>query len=513
MRRALSFAFCALLAYAPAATAALPVRHASPTSAQQVDFAQTIDANTLQMALTNEGSFAFNALALGPGLFFPKGTSASVVFAGGLWLGATVSGTPRVTVADYDFEFRPGRVVGGIPEPSSPPDLRVYKLLRNYSDTFQRDEALSEYVQGAVPRGAPPVAVLADGSLSIRGDQMCWSVCNDLNAAAHTSSSGSTSPLGLEVRQTTWAYDAPAPLGNSVLVEFKIVNRGSSPLADVHLGLFLDPDVGGFTDDLLACDTTRSLGYGYNSTNFDAVYGSRPPAVGIDLLQGPFSPAVGHRLPMTAFVSYPNGSQPAGAGESFRSMHGLALDGSPILDPSSNVTKFMFAGNPVAASGWLDPAPEDKRYLLSSGPFAMPAGGTQTVVLGVLVSQGTNRLDSVARLRADDDLLQTAFDSGALGLLDAPTPSGRALSLERVSPNPVRDDLDLGFVLPEPGETSVELLDLAGRRVFERPLGSLPAGPHTTRLAGAAGSLSPGVYFVRLTHAHVSVTRRVALSR
>lgn len=515
MKLGASLALCVALAHT-SAVAAVPsswVRHARPASAQQVDLAQKIDANNLQMALTNEGSFAFDAISLGPGLFYPKGTVASVVFAGGLWLGATVGGTPRVTAVDYEFEFRPGGAVGGVAEPPGAPDLRVYKLLRNYSDTFQRDEALAEYTAGAVSRGAPPVSVLADGSLSIRGDQMCWAVYNDLDASAHTSSSGSTSPLQVEIQQTTWAYDGPAPLGNSVFIEFKIVNRGPIAFTDMHLGLFLDPDLGGFTDDLLGCDTTRSLGYCYNSTNFDQVYGSKPPAVGIDLLQGPFSPAVGHRLPMTAFVSYANGTQPAGGGESFRSMNGLALNGSPLVDPSSNVTTFMFAGDPLTATGWRDPVPEDKRFLLSSGPFALPTGGNQSVVLGVVVSQGTNRLDSIARLRADDDLVQTAFDSGSLGLLDVPAPTARPLSLERVYPNPARGDLGLAFVLPAPGEPTLELLDLAGRRVLERSLGSLAAGPHAVTLAGATSALAPGIYFMRLTHAHETVTRRVAISR
>jgi len=60
---------------------------------------------------------------------------------------------------------------------------------------------------------------------------------------------------------------------------------------------------------------------------------------------------------------------------------------------------------------------------------------------------------------------------------------------------------------------SLELVDVTGRRVARRELPALGAGPHVQSLAGAATGLAPGVYFVRLTHASGSVTKRVALSR
>jgi len=132
--------------------------------------------------------------------------------------------------------------------------------------------------------------------------------------------------------------------------------------------------------------------------------------------------------------------------------------------------------------------------------------------LAILVGQGNDRLASVARLRADDDVVQTAFDTGTLALLDAPAPGAGRLSLDRVFPNPVRDDLKLTFVLPAAGEATVELVDLAGRRVLARSLGELAAGPHDVALDGAGRARSPGVYFLRLTHANATVTKRVVLS-
>ncbi|MCI0717101.1 MAG: hypothetical protein L0Y77_12470 [Chlorobi bacterium] len=41
------------------------------------------------------------------------------------------------------------------------------------------------------------------------------------------------------------------------------------------------------TDDKIGCDTNLSLGYTYNSSNYDPIYGDAPPSVGLILLKGP----------------------------------------------------------------------------------------------------------------------------------------------------------------------------------------------------------------------------------
>src|SRR5262249_35716568 len=172
-----------------------------------------------------------------------------------------------------------------------------------------------------------------------------------------------------------------------------------------------------------------------------------------------------------------------------------------------------YPGDPVSGTGWVSLSGADRQFLMSSGPFSLPAGTAQDVVLAIIVAQGVDRLDSVDRLRLFDGTVQTAFNSGTIGLLGVPGRMGGRLVLDRVYPNPVRSALNVRFVLPADGDAGIELLDLAGRRVLERALGSPGAGPHTVSLAGATGSLAPGVYFLRLTQGSEAVTRRVAVSR
>jgi hypothetical protein len=77
---------------------------------------------------------------------------------------------------------------------------------------------------------------------------------------------------------------------------------------------------------------------------------------------------------------------------------------------------------------------------------------------------------------------------------------GRSLgfALEGVRPNPTRGSgLNVVFALPTGATAQLELLDISGRRVFSREVGSLGAGRRTVNLAEGR-RLAPGLYWVRL---------------
>ncbi len=219
-------------AAAPTAPAANPV--AAPNAITSFDICAPLDVNALSLSLSNFGAFAFDLSGLFPsGLRFPKGSGDGVVFASGLWLGATVAGSPRVTVAEYSQEYVPGSALFGLPESPELAQLKVYTLKRTYPTAAERDAALDSYNNNAVSRGAPVVTVQPDGSLNVPGDEMRCAVYNDLTGSAHNNGAGATTPLQVEVQQTTWAYDRPGPFGNSVFIRFKIINRGPITLNDM----------------------------------------------------------------------------------------------------------------------------------------------------------------------------------------------------------------------------------------------------------------------------------------
>ena len=62
------------------------------------------DANSLMMFVTNTGSFAYDKTVLlgkSDGLYFPKGTNKTVIYAAGFWMGGKVGGGVRTAAAEY----------------------------------------------------------------------------------------------------------------------------------------------------------------------------------------------------------------------------------------------------------------------------------------------------------------------------------------------------------------------------------------------------------------------------
>jgi hypothetical protein len=69
-----------------------------------------------------------------------------------------------------------------------------------------------------------------------------------------------TQPLGVEVQQTTFGFNRQGPLANTVFIRYRIINKGGNQLSNMFVSQWCDPDLGGFADDLVGCDTTPVTG-------------------------------------------------------------------------------------------------------------------------------------------------------------------------------------------------------------------------------------------------------------
>ncbi len=379
---------------APAARDRRPARAPSI-----IDNDNRMDVNNLDMVVTNHGSFGFDLINGNAGLVYPKGSGNTALFAGGIWVGAQVDGQTRIAVAEYSQEFAPGPMRGGSFVPDQP-SFRNYRIDRG--DTTSLD-----YQEWPVLDGAP---VDASGKPLLHGDATIWSVYNDADSSYHFNNAGQTRPLGIEVQQTTFAYNRSGPLGSAIFIKFKLANKGFQTLDSAYAAVWLDPDLGGVTDDLSGCDVERSMGYVYNATNADEQYGSNPPAIGLDMLQGPVVGA--DTLGMTSFISYINGTDPTSAVETYNNLRGLHADGTPVHefdDPLQPTTMYMVSGDPVTGTGWLDSPPADKRILIASGPFRMLPGESQEIVVAIVIGQGSDRLSSISDMRAKDQVVTAIY--------------------------------------------------------------------------------------------------------
>lgn len=413
---------------APARAGLSPRPVAGRVQPASIDNTATIGVNNLQMVVTNVGSFAYDATnhyGKADGLYFPRGTNKTVIFASGLWVGARINGTPRVTVAEYSTEYSPGGMSNGTFVPDAG-RYHVYKINRGDSRETNPDYANWPFDDGAPAlknaAGSDSLDEFGNRIPTILGDQSLYAIYNDADPGAHTNGAGRSDPLGLEVQQYVFAFARGGALGNTVYLTFKIINKGHDTLEDTYVSLWSDPDVGNASDDLVGCDTLLSLGYAYNDGP-DYVYGAGAPAVGFDFLEGPVVPAPGdsalqfrryihgfRNLPMTSFNKYVNGTDPTNKIESYNYMRGLWANGDSVTDDAGQVTPFQVAGDPVTEAGWIDVNAGDRRFMMSSGPFTMAPGDTQEVVVAVLVGQGDDHLSSITALKSVSSQAQAVFD-------------------------------------------------------------------------------------------------------
>jgi hypothetical protein len=84
---------------------------------------------------------------------------------------------------------------------------------------------------------------------------------------------------------------------------------------------------------------------------------------------------------------------------------------------------------------------------------------------------------------------------------------GASLALGGFLPNPARSLESLAFSLASSDDAKLEILDVAGRRMFASEVGSLGPGQHVIR-ADRLPRLAPGVYLITLVQAGERRTTR-----
>jgi hypothetical protein len=135
-------------------------------------------------------------------------------------------------------------------------------------------------------------------------------------------------------------------------------------------------------------------------------------------------------------------------------------------------------------------------------------------------SLGQITVDGTGYLRYQDSAVQTGTRYGyRLGIMDGgtevfvgeawATAEPPALALEGARPNPaVGGALAVAFTLSSAEAAKLELIDVTGRRLVARDVGSLGPGAHSVNL-GEGTRIPPGIYLVRLSAAEQRLTRRV----
>jgi hypothetical protein len=507
-----------------------------------------------------------------PGYEVPKGSGKHSLFASSIWIGGIDAGKNLKTAAQtyrqqgaVDWWTGPLDGQGEISAQECQKYDRIYRITRaevqNFIASGVRTPAIDNWPgNGDISIGqaqnlAPYVDVDGDGFYSpsagdypgynfsltnancnnqLYGDQTLWWVFND-KGNIHTSSQ-STLSLGVEVRAQAFAYASPDPhISNTTFYKYQIINRSSTTLDSTYIGMWVDSDLGKFNDDYIGCDVGRSLGYGYNGDNNDdgpIGYGINPPAVGLDMLQGPLADAgdgidndkdgtadePDEEILMSSFLYFRNDLSPQGnpfnSYDFYNYLRGRWLDGSPMTyggngkgvgnGATSTPCRYMFPGttDPANTTDWTEVtagnSPGDRRFVQAAGPFTMVPGAVQYVTNAAVWARAASggATASVDSLKAADDRVQNFFSK----CFDVVSVSEHEKDARKVlvSPNPFSSRTELSFANPLGHSHTLRLFNITGKEVqnYENISG--------TSVVISRGALPAGIYFYRLTDTQAS---------
>ncbi len=295
-------------------------------------------------------------------------------------------------------------------------------------------------------------------------DQMKFWIYNDAGGI-HGETNGDA--IQMEVQVQAFAYSTNDELNNMTFSRYKLINRAVESIDSTYFAMWVDADLGCFSDDYIGCDTSRSMMYIYNEDAVDgstgdvctggvATYGNNVPYLGVDYFRGPRAPKIFGpdstlinpgpgvepdtiiELGMSSFIYMNNATigspdpattDPGTAPEFYNYLTGTWRNGAQVTEGGTGLggtvpTSFVFPDEPNDANGWsmctAALGEGDRRTIQASGPFRLDPGQVNELIIGVpWVPNVSYPCPDMGRLQKADDIAQGLFNS-CFDILDGP---------------------------------------------------------------------------------------------
>jgi hypothetical protein len=128
-------------------------------------------------------------------------------------------------------------------------------------------------------------------------------------------------------------------------------------------------------------------------------------------------------------------------------------------------------------------------------------------ICGPAGDSGSNKNDITCTLGAVFD----SFGINAVAAVPPGSETGPRLAFRSITPNPTAAGVEIAYSLPEATPVRLELVDLSGRLILGRDLGSPGPGFHVANLPSQTVP-APGIYWLRLSQSGRSVSSKVTFT-
>lgn len=504
-----------------------------------LNFAQVLnntllDYNNVKTILNDEGGFFYNASASTPGYEIPKGSGLHTIYAGSYWIGAKdefgnlhVSGTTYST-GGSGSAFHSGPTAESIAYGSTNysnlyqnalwkvSDAEIQNHIANYQNTgyIIPNSILTWPGNGDVNLGvashlAPFIDINNNGIYEpaqgdypdIRGDQAVYIIMND------ESFNPDGNQLGIELHAMFYQFAAGNYLNNTTFLNTKVYNRSNMNYNDYRQALFVDLDIGNYSDDYIGCNVSNNVLFGYNGDDTDepangqSGYGNNPPCQGVV--------ALSHQLENAGTF---NNTQNNLDTSLWLLMNSQWDDSTNWINPLTNsATNFMYAGNPNDPNAWHEQSNNnptgDRRGLLTIAEPTLPAGGSICADYAFIYDRSGSRLTNVQNVINLAEMIQNSYDISS----GFPCQSLNTISVQELTdgiafelyPNPSNGTFNIDFNQNE--SFDLEIKNAIGSIVFKESF--------IGKTASIKLNQANGIYLVTVKTANGSALKKLIIQK
>jgi hypothetical protein len=310
-----------------------------------------------EIPVTNDGRFGWDPEYNVPGGGrWPRGTNIGYIFGAGIWIGAVIDSMKHVTVGYNPMNCQTEMVPGAPGSIPNDPNEIVF------ISTDYPEKNFPQWPRGYNNDGSPVTISQMDS----------WAQCNDLDASKQFEAG---TPIGVHLITETFSWSSTfRDVQDIAVVRYTVknVNPDQEKWTNAYVGFAMDADVGDGTNDYAGCAPDLNLGFMYSSsdlTDLEKELPYPPGYIGIKFLDGPSRDPITGEAKMSTFIRW-----------------------GRELQPNTDEIRYNLLAKGTYDT--VDSEPDDKRMLLSSGPFDLEYGESVEFVVAVIFAWPQWYLDS-----------------------------------------------------------------------------------------------------------------------